>query len=336
TPTSTAPSPTSAAAAPSSRCARQSTLRRPREEATMNYVPEINRRAFVVSAAAFGGGLALGMDLPFGPDVVRAAGGAPELTAWVVIKPDDTVVIRVARSEMGQGSMTGLAQLVAEELECDWSKVSTEFPTPGENLARNRVWGSQFTAGSRAIRESQEYVRKAGAAARTMLITAAANEWKVPAAECSASSSVITHKPSGRTVTFGKVAAAAAKIEPPKDVPLKDPKDWKIAGKPLKRLATAPKLPGAPRYSPQPKRPGMLCAAIKDTPVFGGKLVSFDAAKVQGMPGVKHVVKVGDSAVAVVAERWWQAKTALDALPATWDGGANAKVSSASIAEFLK
>ena len=120
----------------------------------MNYVPQINRRAFVVSAAAFGGGLALGMDLPFGPDVVRAADGVPELTAWVVIKPDDSVVIRVARSEMGQGSMTGLAQLVAEELECDWSKVSTEFPTPGENLARNRVWGSQFTAGSRAIRES--------------------------------------------------------------------------------------------------------------------------------------------------------------------------------------
>ena len=119
----------------------------------MNYVPQINRRAFVVSAAAFGGGLALGVDLPFGANVVRAADGSPEVTAWVVIKPDDSVIIRVARSEMGQGSMTGLAQLVAEELECDWSKVSTEFPTPGENLARNRVWGSQFTAGSRAIRE---------------------------------------------------------------------------------------------------------------------------------------------------------------------------------------
>ena len=302
----------------------------------MNYVPQINRRALVVSAAAFGGGLAMGMDLPFAPDVVRAADGVPELTAWVVIKPDDSVVIRVARSEMGQGSMTGLAQLVAEELECDWSKVSTEFPTPGENLARNRVWGSQFTAGSRAIRESNEYVRKAGAAARTMLIQAAANEWKVPASECSASNSVITHKPSGRTTTFGKVAEAAAKIEAPKDVPLKDPKDWKIAGKPLKRLDTAPKLTGAHVYSLDLKLPGMLCAAIKDTPVFGGKLTSFDAAKVQGMPGVKHVVKVGDSAVAVVAERWWQAKTALDALPATWDGGENAKVSSATIAEFLK
>jgi isoquinoline 1-oxidoreductase beta subunit len=302
----------------------------------MNYVPKINRRAFVVSAAAFGGGLALGMDIPFGPTVVRAADGSPELTAWVVIKPDDGVVIRIARSEMGQGSMTGLAQLVAEELECDWSKVSTEFPTPGQNLARNLVWGRQFTAGSRAIRESHEYVRKAGATARTMLIQAAANEWKVPAAECSASNSVITHRPSGRTTTYGKVAEAAAKIEPPKEVALKDPKDWKIAGKPLKRLDTPPKVTGEQVYGIDLKLPGMLCAAIKDCPVFGGKLTSFDAAKVQGMPGVKHVVKVGDSAVAVVADRWWQAKTALDALPATWDEGPNAKVSSASIAEFIK
>ncbi len=303
----------------------------------MNYVPKIDRRSFVVSAAAFGGGLALGMDIPFGgPQVIRAQDGSPEVTAWVVIKPDDGVVIRIARSEMGQGSMTGLAQLVAEELECDWSKVSTEFPTPGQNLARNLVWGRQFTAGSRAIRESHEYVRKAGATARTMLIQAAANEWKVPAAECSASNSVITHRPSGRTTTYGKVAEAAAKIEPPKEVALKDPKDWKIAGKPLKRLDTPPKVTGEQVYGIDLKLPGMLCAAIKDCPVFGGKLTSFDAAKVQGMPGVKHVVKVGDSAVAVVADRWWQAKTALDALPATWDEGPNAKVSSASIAEFIK
>ena len=302
----------------------------------MNYVPRMNRRTFVVSAAALGGGLALGMDIPLGPKVVRAADGSPEVTAWVVIRPDDTVVIRIARSEMGQGTMTGLAQLVAEELECDWSKVTTEFPTPGQNLARNRVWGDFFTAGSRGIRQSNDYVRKAGATARAMLIQAAANEWKVPAQECSASASVITHKPSGRTTTFGKVAEAAAKIEPPKEVTLKDPKDWKIAGKPLKRLDTAPKLTGEHVYGIDLKLPGMLCAAIKDTPVFGGKLTSFDASKVTGMKGVKHVVKVGDSAVAVVAERWWQAKTALDALPATWDEGSNAKVSSASIAEFVK
>src|SRR5260221_5964674 len=210
-------------------------------EAVMNQITQINRRTFVVSAAAFGGGLALGMDAATAQTVVRAADGAPEVTAWVVIRPDDTVVIRIARSEMGQGTMTGLAQLVAEELECDWSRVTTEFPTPGQNLARGRVWGNYFTAGSRGIRESNEYVRKAGAIARTMLIQAAASEWTVPASECGASNSVITHKPTGRTKTFGNVAEAAAKIEPPKDVALKDPKDWKIAGKPLRRLDTAPK-----------------------------------------------------------------------------------------------
>jgi isoquinoline 1-oxidoreductase subunit beta len=303
----------------------------------MNYIPQMNRRSFIVTAAAAGGGFALGLDLPFGgPDVIRAADGAPEVTAWVVIKPDDSVVVRIARSEMGQGTMTGLVQLLAEELECDWSKVSTEFPTPGQNLARNRVWGNFFTAGSRGIRESNEFVRKGGATARTMLIQAAANEWKVPATECSAANSVITHKPSGRTTTFGKVAEAAAKIDPPKDVPLKDPKDWKVIGKPLKRLDTAPKVVGELVYGIDLKLPGMLIAAIKDCPVYGGKLTGFDAAKVQGMPGVKHVLKVNDSAVAVVADRWWRAKTALDALPITWDEGPNAKVSSASIAEFLK
>ena len=129
-----------------------------------------------------------------------------EVDAWVVIRPDETVVVRIARSEMGQGSMTGLAQLVAEELECDWSRVTAEFPTPGENLSRQRVWGSFSTGGSRGIRESQDYVRKGGAAARTMLVQAAATAWNVPAAECTAANSVITHRPSGRTTTYGKVA----------------------------------------------------------------------------------------------------------------------------------
>ncbi|MGC2046125.1 MAG: molybdopterin cofactor-binding domain-containing protein, partial [Pseudolabrys sp.] len=152
----------------------------------MNYIPQINRRTFVVSAAAVGGGLMLGMDIPLGPHVVRAADGSPEVNAWVVIRPDDTVVVRIARSEMGQGTITGLAQLVAEELECDWSKVTTEYPTPGQSVARKRVWGDMSTGGSRGIRSSQDYVRKGGATARIMLIQAAANEWKVPASECTA------------------------------------------------------------------------------------------------------------------------------------------------------
>jgi isoquinoline 1-oxidoreductase subunit beta len=301
----------------------------------MNPVPNLNRRAFVIGTAAVGTGLALGLDIPFGPDVVRAADGAPEVNAWVVIQPDDTVVIRIARSEMGQGTLTGLAQLVAEELECDWSKVTTEFPTPGQNVARKRVWGDFSTGGSRGIRTSQDYVRKGGATARMMLVQAAANEWKVPASECSAANSVITHTPSGRTTTYGKVAEAAARLEPPTDVKLKDPKDWKLIGKSVKRLDTSDKTTGTTVYGIDIKLPGMLNAAIKDCPVFGGKLKSFDEAKVAGMKGVKKVVRVGDSAVAVVADTWWHAKTALDALPIAWDEGDNAKVSSASIAKWL-
>ena len=303
----------------------------------MNHIPTMNRRSFVLGAAAVGGGLALGLDLPFGgPSVVRAADGSPEVNAWVVIRPDDTVVIRVARSEMGQGTLTGLAQLVAEELECDWSKVSTEYPTPGQSVARKRVWGDFSTGGSRGVRTSHDYVRKGGATARVMLIQAAANEWKVPAEECTAANSVITHKASGRTTTYGKVAEAAAKLTPPADVKLKDPKDWKIAGKPLKRLDTVEKTNGKMIYGADVKLPGMLNAAIKDCPVFGGKLKSFDEAKIAGMKGVKKVVRVGDTAVAVVADTWWHAKTALDALPIVWDEGENAKVSSASIAKWLE
>src|SRR5437762_108682 len=200
--------------------------------------PKIDRRSFLIGTAAAGGGLALGLQVPFGAAVAQAQNGPPEVNAWVVIKPDDTVVIRIARSEMGQGSLTGLAQLVAEELDCNWSKVTTEYPTPGQNLARNRVWGNFSTGGSRGIRDSQEYVRKGGATARMMLVQAAADSWKVPVAECVAADSVITHTPSGRNTTYGKVAAAAAKVTPPTDVPLKNPKDWKVAGKRLARLDT--------------------------------------------------------------------------------------------------
>jgi isoquinoline 1-oxidoreductase beta subunit len=298
--------------------------------------PKIHRRSFIIGAAAVGGGLALGLDIPLGRSVVRAQDGSPEVTAWVVIRPDDTVVIRIARSEMGQGTLTGLAQMVAEELECDWSKVKTEYPTPGQSVKRKRVWGDFSTGGSRGIRDSHQYVRQGGATARTMLIQAAAETWNVPASECSAANSVITHRPSGRTTTYGKVAEAAAKLTPPANVPLKDPKDWKLIGKSVKRLDTLDKLTGAQVYGFDLKLPGMLNAAIKDCPVFGGKVKSFEAATVKGMPGVRHVVPVGESAVAVVADTWWEAKTALDALPIVWDEGPNAKVSSATIAEMLK
>ena len=215
----------------------------------INAPQDIARRNFLVGSAAVGGGLMLALNLPFGgpgnADAAEAsASQAPEVNAWVVIRPDDTVVIRIARSEMGQGTLTGLAQMVAEELECNWSKVTTEYPTPGQNVARKRIWGDFGTGGSRGIRTSQDYVRKGGAAARMMLVQAAANEWKVPVAECVAANSTITHQPSGRKTTYGHVADAAGKLEVPKDVVLKDPKDWKLIGKPVKRLDTRDKLTG--------------------------------------------------------------------------------------------
>jgi isoquinoline 1-oxidoreductase beta subunit len=295
----------------------------------------LNRRSFLVSAAAAGGGLSLGFGLPSGDGTVQAA-EVREINAWVVIHPDDRVVIRIARSEMGQGTLTGLAQLVAEELECDWKKVTTEYPTPGQNVARNRVWRNFSTGGSRGIRESNEYVRQGGAAARMMLVQAAATAWKVPATECTAANSVITHKPSGRTVTYGKVASAAAALEPPKDIKLKDVKDWKIAGKGVKRLDTLDKLTGKQVYGIDLRLPNMLTATIKACPVPGGKLKSFDAAKVGGMPGVKKVLAVDGNAVAVVADSFWSARSALAALPIAWDEGPNANVSSETIAAMLK
>jgi isoquinoline 1-oxidoreductase beta subunit len=296
----------------------------------------LSRRKFMVGSAAIaGGGLALGLNVPLAQ---AQNGAASEVNIWVAIKPDDTCVIRIARSEMGQGTLTGLAQLVAEELECDWSKVAAEGISPGRNLASKRAWGNMGTGGSQGIRQSQDYVRRGGAAARMMLLQAAAEQWKVPVGELSVSKGVISHAASKRKTSYGKVAAAAAKITPPdpKAIKLKDPKDWTIAGKPLKRLDTADKLNGSKVYAIDVKLPGMLCAAIKDCPVFGGKLRSFDDSKVAGMPGVKKVVRVKDTGVAVVADTWWRAKTALDALPIIWDEGKGAAVSSARIAEDLK
>jgi isoquinoline 1-oxidoreductase beta subunit len=308
----------------------------------MKKTPVINRRAFLVATSAAASGLSLGFHVPFGTDPAAAQKGTTkagsEVNAWVFIKPNDTVVIRIARSEMGQGTLTGLAQLVAEELECDWKRVTTEYPTPGQNLARNRVWGDMSTGGSRGIRSSQDYVRRGGAAARMMLLQAAAEQWKVPAGELTVADGVITHAGSKRTISYGKIATAAAKLAPPdpKSIKLKDPKTWKIAGQPVKRLDTADKLNGKQIYGIDLKMPGMLNAAIRDCPVFGGKLKSYDEVQIKSMPGVRHVVRVGETGVAVVADNWWQAKKALDALPVTWDEGANASVSSASIAERLK
>ena len=207
----------------------------------------VSRRHFVVASAAASSGLALGLRVPFGIDSAEAQAAETEVNAWVVIKPDDTTMIRIARAEMGQGTLTGLCQLVAEELECDWKKVATDPVTPGQNLARKRIWGEMGTGGSRGIRISQDYVRRGGAAARMMLLQAAADQWKVPVAELAVADGVITHSASKRSIRYGQVAAAAAKVTPPdpKSITLKDPKSWKLAGQPLKRLDTGPKQQNA-------------------------------------------------------------------------------------------
>ncbi len=298
--------------------------------------PKVSRRGFLGSTA--GAGLVVALHIPFAGSANAQNAMPEEVNAWVVVKPDETVIIRIGRVEMGQGTLTGLAQLVAEELDCNWAKVKTEYPTPGQSLARKRVWGDFGTVGSRGVRQSHDYMRKGGAAAKMMLVQAAADGWKASPADCSVANGVITHTPSGRKTTYGKVAAAAGKLTPPDvaTVKVKDAKDWKLAGKRLARLDTADKVTGKQVYGMDVVLPGMLNAAIKECPVFGGKLKSFDAAAIEKRPGVKKVVRVGDTAVAVVADTWWRAKSALAAMPVVWENGPNEKVSSESIAAILK
>jgi len=301
---------------------RESTLRSPR------------RRDFLKASAAAGGGLMLEFSFPF---VARAAAGAEatEVNAWIVIHPDDRVVIRIARSEMGQGTLTALAQLVAEELDCDWARVSTEFASPNENLRRHRVWGSMSTGGSHGVRSSQDYVRKAGASAREMLVAAAAAQWKVRASECSADRGVVSHGPTGRRLRYGRLASRAARLRPPAQVALRDPKQWKIAGKPVHRLDIPDKVLGKPVFATDVVLPGMLHASIAQCPVFGGRLKSVDAAEAEAMRGVKKIVRSEDF-VAVVADSWWRANRALGKLRIEWDAGAYARASDATIAAMLR
>src|SRR5688572_14924957 len=313
-------------------CARRSTrspARKP-EEAAMT-----NRRQFLQASAAVGGGLALEFSLT-APALAQAGAAAPvEVTHWLVIHPDERIVIRIARSEMGQGSLTGLAQLVAEELDCDWKHVSTEFASPNEHVKRKRIWGSMSTGGSAGIRSSHEYLRKSGASAREMLVAAAASQWSVPASECSAAAGVITHGPSKRTTSYGKVAGAASKLEAPKDVKLKDPKDWKIAGTSPKRLDTPDKVVGKPVFGVDVQLPGMLHASIVQSPVFLGKVKSVDSSAAEKMRGVKGVVKQ-EGYVAVVADNWWRANEAAKKLAIQWDEGAHGKVTTESIFASFK
>ena len=293
-----------------------------------------SRREFLKVSTAVSGGLAL--EFAF-PALSAAAGVAPvpEVNAWIVIHPDDRVVIRIARSEMGQGTYTALAQLVAEELDCDWAKVSAEFASPNEHIRRNRIWGSMSTGGSMGVRSSQDYVRKAGASARAMLVEAAAARWKVPAAECTAANGVVSHGPTGRKLRYGEVAGAAARLAPPREVTLRDPAQWKIAGKPLHRLDLPDKVRGKPVFAVDVALPGMLHASIAQCPVFGGKVAGVDARAALAMRGVKKVVRE-ESFVAVVADNWWRANEALKKVKIDWDAAGNAGSDNRSIAAMLR
>jgi isoquinoline 1-oxidoreductase beta subunit len=300
----------------------------------MTAIQAIGRRSFLTSAAAVGGAFALGFEIPIRSDSARAAEDAPEINAWVVIHPDDSITLRYPRAEMGQGSYTAVPMMLAEELECHWSKVNVEIVEPAVNLKRNRVYGDMYSYGSRSVRGSQDYVRKAGATAREMLISAAARQWNVPAQECRAENGRIIHARSERAVRFGTIAALAAKLDPPQNVALKDPKDWRIAGHPTRRLDVGRKVQGKPIYGIDVRLPNMLYASLVQCPVFNGTLKSVDDSRLSGMPGVRKLVKLSN-AVAVVADSWWRAKTAAEALKITWDDGGNSNVSSQSILEFV-
>ncbi len=290
-----------------------------------------SRRTFLKQSATLTGAFFLGIQ---GKSAMAAAGNSPEVTHWVVIQPDDTVVIRIARSELGQGTFTGLAQLVAEELECDWSKVRPEYADVNEHMRRKKIWKDMSTGGSRGIRDSHEYVRKGGAAAREMLMAAAAKQWNVPASECKAQNSVVTHV-SGKHASYGQLASLASSMPIPEDPKLKDPKDWKIAGTSPARFDIPAKVNGSQIYAVDVRLPGMLHASILQSPVFGGFVKRVDDSKAKSMAGVKQIVG-SEEWVAVVAGNWWHANQAVKALSVEWENGTKGDISSATIMSKLK
>ena len=291
----------------------------------------MDRRHFLKVSGTASAGMSVGFFLPG-----RAqAADTPQLNVWVEIEPNDTVVIRYARAEMGQGSMTSAPMIIAEELDADWKKVRVEYATAHENLRTKRAYGDMASVGSRTIRNSQEYLRKAGATAREMLIAAAAQKWNVPASECKAALNKVTHTPTKRSFTYGQLAADAAKLEAPKTVQLKDPKTWTLIGKPIPRVDIPDIVVGKRRYGIDTQLPGMLHAAVAACPVFNGKVKSMDASKVENRRGIVKVLNMGEF-VAVVADNWWRAKEALREVSVEWDVGEHGTLSSASIMAHFK
>ena len=299
----------------------------------MSEILNISRRDFLKTGATIGGGLILGLSLPdhhvFG-QASGHSGGSSMLNAFVRISSDETITIIVNHSEMGQGVYTSLPMLVAEELECDWSKIVVEA-SPVDPAYNHTQWGIQGTGGSTSVSSEWERLRKVGASAREMIIAAAADMWKVDKASCRAENGKVVHS-SGKSMTYGQLATKAANMPVPKEIQLKDPSKFKIIGKPVKRLDTPEKTNGKGVFGIDVTIPGMLIAVVERPPVFGGKVVSFKADKAKAVAGVKDVVQV-PSGIAVVASGFWPAKVGRDALEIVWDDGPNATVSTESMRE---
>jgi isoquinoline 1-oxidoreductase beta subunit len=302
---------------------------------------DYSRRQILVAGATLSGGMALGL---FIPGAARAA--VPELearywaddarnlnevNAWVVIEPDDSVTLRSPMAEMGQGTASGLAMLLAEELECRWDNVKVEFASVNRNIRENTLYGDMVAAGSRGVRMTWPYVQQAGASARVRLVQAAAAKWKVPAAQCEGRDSKVFHKPSGRSLRYGELVKDAAKITLATEPAIKTPEQFKLAGTRQPRLDSAIKSTGQAQYGIDTREANQLYASIMSCPVFGGKLVSVDDSAIQGARGIRQVVKL-DDAVAVVADNYWRANQALKKLRIKWDGGAAATTDSVQLA----
>lgn len=293
----------------------------------------LNRRSFLKTGAAGLSGLVIGFSLPAVEEAIAATeknpSGPPVLNAWIHVGTDNVVTVIIDKAEMGQGVMTSLAMLAAEQLDCDWSTVRTRF-APADRAA----YGLQSTGGSSSIRRSYDRIQKAGAAARWMLVSAAAKHWRVEPASCRTDRGAVVHSPTNRRLSYGSLAKSASKLPVPKDPPLKAPGEFRIIGKPLKRLDTPDKVTGRAQFGIDVRVPGMLHANVARCPVFGGRVGTFDASKARAVPGVKDVVSLSDR-IAVVADNTWAAMEGRRALAITWDEGANANLSSQEIRQLF-
>jgi len=293
------------------------------------------RRDFLKVGAAAGGGLVLGFHLPFGGEAVARAAGKPFApNAFIRIGADDLVTVVVGKAEMGQGVFTALPMLIAEDLEADWTKVRVES-APVDPAYNHPAFGMQMTGGSTSVWSSWEQMRKAGATAKAMLIAAAAATWKVDPSSLRAEKGFVIHDASSRRLSFGALAETAATMTPPKDVVLKDAKDFKIVGKPTRRLDTPEKVNGKAQFGLDVTVPGMLVALIQRPPVFGGKALKVDDTKTKAVPGV---IAIGQPSfgVVVVAKGFWAAKKGRDALQVQWDDGPNAALSTDALREEFR